>query len=475
MINRASRSSLSFSLLILICALSLIGCRDTTTSTHDDLSFSFGLPGKGDQNCQSESALCWGGADADHARTLMNIETEVLLGDRAPVSLVAAIKRLEHKLNGEELAALDLLTAKLHTVDQSNEALEDRALAIREGFESVYGRVISSYWGAHATLLSDALKHNEVALLDDKADRLSTPLPEALPTTEALKPALETLWAQGPFGQYLVTMITLTGMHRYEPKARSINEREAGKDVAVDREAAKIVSHHSRLAAVDGLVTGMASLIPVAGLFISVPYGIYAQFKVRAHMSLELGTLYGLDPKDPDDFLVIIQSMLASQGFKELFSSIYKSLVGTQGYRMIAGREGNQLLVGSDRFSKRRVDELMKLSLGQLAIYGVRIFEVIQARVTGKAAKNLLGSMTFGVLTLAEVTLDYLSMQSAGRELRYALHPWGWVTYLEAMPQLADQEYRRCAHSALIELAQADGDVTGCSAYKSAQCCFGHR
>ena len=28
------------------------------------------------------------------------------------------------------------------------------------------------------------------------------------------------------------------------------------------------------------------------------------------------------------------------------------------------------------------------------------------------------------------------------------------------MPQLADSEYRRCAHSALIEMAQADGNVT---------------
>jgi uncharacterized tellurite resistance protein B-like protein len=47
-----------------------------------------------------------------------------------------------------------------------------------------------------------------------------------------------------------------------------------------------------------------------------------------------------------------------------------------------------------------------------------------------------------------------------GRELRYAFHPWGWATYLEAMPQLADAEFRRCAHSALIEVARADNNVS---------------
>ena len=63
-------------------------------------------------------------------------------------------------------------------------------------------------------------------------------------------------------------------------------------------------------------------------------------------------------------------------------------------------------------------------------------------------------------MTLAEVAIDYMMMNTMGRELRYAFHPWGWATYLEAMPKLADAEYRRCAHSALIEMARADRDVS---------------
>ncbi len=455
--------------LCLLVLLSMSACQEEVIS-DEEAELSFGLPGKGDQSCKADSLLCWVGGDPDLARHLMDVESSVLLGEQEPIALATAVKALAFKMNDEERLALGDFEAKLANVGQGDEALEQRAELVKEGFNTVYGRVISGYWAAHSTVLSEAIQNTDLDRimeqglnpeLDGKQDgESSAQTPEALSSVVSVKPALDQLWSQGPFGQYLVTMLTLTGTHKYEPSARSMLEREAGLDLPIDDEAKRIVNHHSRLAAMDSFFGGMSSLIPIAGAYISVSYGVYAQFKVRAKMALELGTLYGLDSKNPDDFLVIMQGMVAAQGFKELFSSFYKALFGQQGYRMIAGRGGNRFLNGADDFSEHRVGELVKLSLGQMTIYGVRILELIKARIAGSAGRSLLGQISFGVLTLAEVTIDYLVINTMGRELRYAFHPWGWATYLEAMPQLADAEFRRCAHSALIEVARADNNVS---------------
>ena len=457
--------------LCLLVLLSMGACQEEVV--NDEVEVSFGLPGKGDQSCKAESLLCWVGGDPDLARNLMNVESAVLLGEQEPVALIEAVQALAFKLSEEERLALNDFEAKLVLVSQSGEALEERAEIIKEGFTQVYGRVVSGYWAAHSTVLSEAIQDTDLEAAamvgidesgdideESKGDGVGSQAPEALNATGSIRPILSKLWSQGPFGKYMVTMLTLTGTHKYKPKARSIIDREAGVDLPIDAEAQRIVNHHSRLAALDSFFGGMTSLIPVAGTYISVSYGVYAQFQVRAKLALELGTLYGLDTKDPDDFLVIIQGMLAAQGFKELFSSFYQSLIGKQGYSMIAGRGGNRFLNGADEFSERRVDEMIKLSLGQIAVYGVKILEMIKARIAAETGRSLLGQVTFGVVTLAEVTIDYFMMSTMGRELRYAFHPWGWATYLESMPKLADSEYRRCAHSALIEMARADRDVS---------------
>lgn len=445
-------------------SLSLTGCDEESAPQAEQ---EFGLPGKGDQSCDAQATLCWNGADAERARALMELESAVILGDLPSASMINGIRSLSHKLTGEEQAALEELDAELSVIaeGQEIELIEARATVMRGGFERVYGRVISGYWGAHSTLFSEVMRSDLSSESQGKSDSSSdSSLPSALPTEGSLKPALAELWGQGPFGQYLVTMLTLTGVTNFEGTRVPITDREIVTHRPIDFESRELVNEYSRAAALDSFFAGMASLIPVAGVWISVPYGVYAQFKQRARLALELGTLYGLDPRDPDDFLVIIQGMITAQGFKELFSSFYKSLVGQQGYRIIAGQGGNQFLVGESEFSERRVKELVRLGVGQLAVYGVKVLASIQAKITGSTVKSLLGQVTFGVTTLAEITIDYLTINSMGRELRYMLHPWGWATYLEGMPLLAREEYRRCAHAALIEVARADGDVNSLEA-----------
>ena len=447
--------------ILVIC--SLFACQEKAKDNSMAPVDSFGLPGKGDQLCDPKSILCWVGTDADHARYLMEIEAKVLLGEQTSDGFILALVNLQHKFTAEEKDALELFKHDLGMLpsDDSEQSVELRKQVVKFGFENVYGRVISGYWGAHATLFSNILEQSTSSTLSEKADSSvpGTQIPSSLPIDQGLKPALDTLWSQGPLGQYLVTMLTLSGATAFDTDVRSIINRDLAVQKPIDFEAEEIVKRYSRSAAIDSFYTGMASAIPVAGIWISVPYGIYAQFKNRARLTIELGQLYGLDPQNPNDFLLIVQSMVSSQGFKELFSSFYQALVGAQGYKMIAGRHGNQYLVGESDFSERRVDELVKLSLGQLAIYGVRILETIVARATGNTVKSLLGQVTFGVSTLAEITIDYFTVSSMGRELRYTLHPWGWAIYLESMMPLTEEAARVCAHSALMEVARVDDHV----------------
>jgi uncharacterized tellurite resistance protein B-like protein len=327
-------------------------------------------------------------------------------------------------------------------------------------FEQVYGRTLAGYWGAHATLISEAFERGatEVSLAgkaDGEVER--APVPSALPIPEHLRPAFEALWAQGVVGQYLVNMIVLTGGADYEFFVPSLAQREVVMDVPIDVEAAEIAARFSRASAWESLFSNLQAMIPVAGVWISVPYGVYSQFKQRFRLTLELSALYGLNPRDPNDFLLSVQLLTAAQGFKELFNSMFEGLIGSQSYHLLSERRPDLL---TDSFSERRVSEVLKTSLAQLAIVGARMLASLGDEALLSSGKALLNQVTFGVAALADITLDYFNTRFIARELRYALHPWGWATYLEAMPLIADPDYRRCAHSALVALAQADGDVS---------------
>jgi uncharacterized tellurite resistance protein B-like protein len=325
---------------------------------------------------------------------------------------------------------------------------------MKQCFDQVYGRVISGYWGAHATTIIATLKQTGESKAD--LDAYRQPIPPTLSVPEHLRPAFEALWAQGAFGKYMVTMLALTGAASHEPMLIPIQDREIGEHSPIDLDAAEINERFAKYAALESTFANMQGLIPVVGVWISVPYGVYAQFKLRVQLTLELATLYGLSPSRPEDFLLSIQMMSAAIGFKELFSHFYKALVGAQAYRMFS-REGAEYL--TDEFSERRVNELISANLAQLGVVGAKILAEVSAKAARGASRALLSQVTFGLAALADVTIDYFNTLTIGRELRYALHPWGWSLYLESAHPLNHIESRVCAYGALARIAQADDDV----------------
>lgn len=409
-----------------------------------------GYPGKGDQSCDPRALLCWGDADASAARELMQVEGEVALGDLHEEDLFTAISALSHKLTADELAALEALK-----VSAEYEGEEGRSTLLQDSFDRVYGRTLSGYWGAHATLLADALDPQQSS--GGKADSESTGIPSALPVPDGLRPAFETLWAQGPFGQYMVTMISLTGVAKHRSYVRPFQERDLGEDLPVDLEAEWISKRFARYAAVESTLANLSSLIPVVGVWVSVPYGLYGQFKQRMKMTLELMTLYGFNTQDPDDFLLSVQLVTAAQGYQELFSSLIKALVGAQTYRLFVERSPELL---NEEFSERRISEVKAISFAQFGVIGARLMAGVLAKAGQGTTKALLGQITFGISALVDVSIDYINTLMISRELRYALHPWGVALPYEDASWMSSSAHRSCAYALLTEVARADGNVT---------------
>ena len=445
------RDFCTHSAALLICSLiTVIACEANIPPIEGT---SFGLPGKGDLSCDRASHLCWDGADAKAARDLMDTESGVLLGDLPIDALRSSVRALEHKLNDQESNALTELEARLSRVNDNAESAQEVMIY----FDRTYGRVISGYWGAHATTLSETLsidKPTRESKDDLDLDRQS--IPPALSVPDRLRPAFEALWAQGAFGQYLVTMLSLTGAATHEPLLIPIQEREVGADSPIDLDAAEITDRFAKYAALESTFANLQGLIPVVGVWVSVPYGIYAQFKLRVRLTLELATLYGLDPTRPEDFLLSMQMMSTAMGFKELFSHFYRALIGAQVYRIYADRGEGQL---NEAFSERRITELISANLAQLGVFGAKLLAQTTAKAARGTARALLGQITFGLAALADVTIDYFNTLTIGRELRYMLHPWGWSLYLESARPLNDPEARVCAYSALARIARADEDI----------------
>jgi len=437
--------------LITTLALCCVSC-DEPVSAPDD---SFGLPGKGDESCDPSAVLCWSDGDASAARALMQVEGEVALGDRSPEALYNAISLLSHKLNPAELEALKVLKAT-----PLAEGEEGRARLLKQSFEQVYGRALSGYWGAHATLLASALNPEE-GEAGEKADGVSSGIPSALPVPAHLRPAFEELWEQGPFGQYMVTMISLTGTGEHRSAVRAFQDRDLGEDAPVDLEAQWISERFARYAALESTLSNLSSLIPVVGVWVSVPYGLYGQFKQRMKMTLELMTLYGFDTQDPSDFLLSVQLLTAAQGYQELFSSLMRSLVGAQTYRIFVERSPELL---SDEFSERRIREVKAVSFAQFGVIGARLMAGVLAKAGQGTTRALLGQITFGISALVDVSVDYINTLMISRELRYALHPWGVALPYEEASWMSSPEHRSCAYALLTEVARANGDVTASEA-----------
>ena len=448
-------------LLFFTGSLLLSSCQDGGEGAREEeeLEGQFGLPGKGDLSCDPKSRLCWGAEAAGEARALMERERTFLLGEQSREDYFRQIERLSAKLDEAARGRLAALRG------EEGARLSDEAL-VRALFSEVYGQLLAGYWSAHVTVLSpslsEALEADEpmrtlTGGAAEKEDGSSGSFPNALPVSRKLRPAFEALWAQGPLGQYLATMLSLSGIPELDWDLSPLEDRELLDGEGIDREGAQLIERYARYAALDSVFASLQASIPIAGFFISVPYGVYAQFKHRAHLTFMLARLYGLDPSEPDDFLLTTQLFAAAQGFRELLGATIKTLAGRQTYRLLSERSPELL---PERFSQRRVQELVQANLAQLGVYGLRILANLTRGAAKGSMKALLGQITFGVAALADVTIDYFNAQVIGREVHHALHPWGWALYLESGEALRQPRLRRCAYLTLSALITADGRVS---------------
>ena len=446
----------------------LIGCSNQESSLSDS---SFGLPGKSDQSCDRTSILCWSDTEVSLVQDLMDAELDYLTQEGTGQALQDILLNLVYKLTVEEQDALEELQDQFSSQKTTPPTQEQRVETLQFAFNSVYGRILGGYIGAYSTLMSSIAAESEEWIpptLDDstssslsssdlerdsKQDSISKPFPQSIQPKPQLEEAFQTLWSQGPMGQYMVFMLHITGVTQKLPRTSSWDDQAIASGEGLDKQANQMIEKYTLYSTLESTFSNLQSLIPVVGTFISIPYGIYAQFKQRMHMTFELCALYGFDLNQTDDFLIAVNLFMMAQGFREVLGSFVQALVGVQAYSILAQRSPEIL---PTEFSLARIQELRSQLLGQIGVVGIKLLP----KLTGQAAKGLSQSLfnqiTFGVGAIADIALDLWATQSMGHELKWMTHPWGWALFLERNERFKDPQSRQCALNALGSVIKAD-------------------
>lgn len=456
-----------FSMLLFIMYLPLIwGCEELIDGEeikhNQSYSEFFGLPGKGDQNCDIKSILCWSQIETQAIQTLMDVEADYLLGEVKWHVVDQSIQALAHKLTAEQQQNRSQLLRQEGQNIYNNQEEGYRTSQVQQALESVYGDIIAGYWSAYASVITPALASQSSSprscCNESKTDfDQSLELPNSLSIPEVFKPALTSLWQEGPMGQYLVFMIAMTGSLRELPSTIPLEFRTVAQDKGLDEKGFQIIQRYARYSALESSFANLQSLIPVAGVFLAVPYNMYAQFKQRLRMTLALCAHYGLDIHQPDILLTALSIFVGAQGIRELLGSTLKVLLGQQTYSVFAENSPDLL---PNEFSQARIRELSSLMLSTIGILGTKLLNHLSAQAAKSAGKSVLNQITFGLAAIADVTVNYFMTANIGKEVLYTIHPWGWGLWLEEARILSQNEYRQCALDTLTVMIQADQVVT---------------
>ena len=453
-------------MMLVLCLTQLMGCgddsNDAVSQQDQDYSEFFGLPGKGDQNCDTKSVLCWSQIETQAIQNLMDVEAQYLLGEINWQIVDQSLQALTHKLTTQQQQIRTQLLRQEVQNQEVEPEVQIRTLQVQQALKGVYGDMIAGYWSAYASLMTPVLaaqnSTSDACCIENKADLdQNLNLPNSLSIPEDFKPALASLWQEGPMGQYLVFMIAVTGSLRDLPPTIPLEYRTVAQGRGLDEKGFQIIQRYARYSALESTFANLQSLIPVAGVLLAVPYNMYAQFKQRLRMTLALCAHYGLDIHQPNTLLTALSIFVSAQGIKELLGSTLQVLLGQQTYSIFA--ENSPDLLPSN-FSQARIRELSGLMLSNIGVLGAKLLNYLSVQAAKSAGKSVLNQITFGLAAIADVTVNYFMTANIGKEVLYTIHPWGWSLWLEEARILSQTEYRQCALDTLALIMRVDRVVT---------------
>jgi hypothetical protein len=444
---------------------------DDPSAAEDELDF--GLGAKADEGgCDRASDLCWTTEDADALRLMMRVENDVLLQEgHMPTALgtiVDLAHQVEHKLNEGERAELARLDAEIAALP-SDMPSEDAIGLLADLEQSVLRRVEAAHYAANMVPVGRQAEADLAGSADDPSagGGASAPSPASRFYTPGMHESLELLRDNGALGKAYAWMLEASGVLErdyavlnatnfgtYDPDHDIVIPLGISRDEQVDR----IIDHHKWAAAQIGVVAGAESLIPIAGVPISIAHETYKLFQLHAQMAFEIAAVHGWDIRDGRNLFTVSLMVMTVGTLTEIADVFAANAVLPLIARQVAFRLGVTLPLHEleKQLAQRSISLLVR-------IFARESQEAIASAALREGARGLgrqvLGWATLGLAVLASGALDYAATVYVGRHVETIAKRWFADVMMDGTSYLSAPAPRDCMFQALSAMAWADGAV----------------
>lgn len=383
------------------------------------------------------------------------------LADRTAALCASALglAALDHKLNDDERALRAAAETDLcNGAAPSEDVLAARATALRADLLGrLEGDMVQSYMApveeAIAALSEGSACADAAVACAKPGTPLGVPIPARWPA--GVRDAVGQVAGAGVLGQALATLLVTSGVLDIDYAA--LNARLDGT-TSIEARVDRIVRDAENSSTWAGTVTGAETLIPFAGIALSIGHEEWWMLTIHVKMMLRIAQLYGWDLTDGATLLaalsIVMQDGLLPDGTDVVVPSVTAPILmhqaGTRFGVWTASRVGTFLSLKAGRWI---VQMLQRRAAERLTTQVVR--------AGSKAvAQQVLGWLTAGAGIVIGAVGDRILTTVLGRRAAQTGKRWLGDLGREGSPYVADPAARACAFEAFAAMATADGALS---------------
>jgi uncharacterized protein (DUF697 family) len=432
---------------------------------------AWGLGSKADDGqCSSNEDLCWNFEDSAVMRRILVLDR--LLYSEGEFSLEAFeqmmldIDQLSHKMTTEELRRLDEIRFEIEN-PQTIMTAEEAYYQVQETLT----RIKAVYFGAH--LVSAGSRAEQIAAGEEdqpvpgKADGLfgEDGIFSTEGYTDDLKDTLEILRKSSLLGEVYAVLLQATGVLEVdypilEPETMPLlpdGSRELPEGRSREERVKRIINNHSLLAGAAGVVYGLASLIPFAGVILSVAVDVATLYPIQSSMVFRIAGVYGIDIRQGRNMLTA--NMLV---FWDELDSITAELLPVATYSDILGKAINIRTGLGTAYVLSTA--LASHYSGKIFSYLIKKSKTLASLAASKKAAAAIGSQvigwaTMGFTVLASGASNWVVTDYRGERAAGYLRRWLVDLMVNGTPYLGSRQARDCAISVIGKMMWIDSII----------------
>jgi len=440
-------------LTVLLAVLTASCAAPTTPTGHaTDAEIEFGLGDKADGFCDARALLCWPGRDSEALRRYFSAQDALLVGagddGENARRLLLALDDVAHKLEPAEVDALPAL--RREAASAGAQLTEDERISLVVAVHrEAGGRVATGYLTAHAVALGASTRDSRA----DDGSSASSELPSVLTDPDVID-SLRELRGSGAFGFAYALLIEHTGVLDIDV---NVWDEEFPFSEPREQRISRIIDRYTNLATRDEILVNLESLIPYAGIPLSIAHGAIAHFRHRLRMTIEIAAAYGIDIREGQNLLLVtgaVMSTLEIPELRGLFGGVFALPVLAKIVVRLGGVLDPRALLR--RLSRHMINAL----LGRLSRKGAELVARATARRVGVgASRQILGYATLGLTMIADVVLTRAVTHGVGEHVDAMIRPWGSGMLTENGSVAADLEGAQCVAEMLGTAMSIDGEI----------------